>query len=223
MSALLVTVVLLGQGGSQFKDESSIVRSRAPAIERGFLDYQRELSDLFRREASAKDNAGRAAAIRGLCDLHGRLVGDSRYATSDTLKEYRSRIWSRLTKVKTELKREFGRDAGAKQQLEDAAALESADALAAAAADSLAASLSLSGQAQGGPGYLLGGGAGTGAFGGGGVGTGDWGPHLVTLIERTINPAFWDTVGGPGSMPLSGTRAVTSSESGSRREARRAG
>ena len=200
MSVLLLVAALVGQSGSQFQDNSTLIRSRpTPSAERGFLDYQRELSSLLRQEATAKDNAARARAIRALCDLHGRLVGDSRYSTSDTLKEYRSRLWSRLTKVKTDLKREFGRDADKRQSLDDAAVLESADALSAVAADSLAASLSLSGQTQGGPAYLLGGGAGTGALGGG-AGTGDYGPQLVALIERTINPAFWDTVGGPGAI-----------------------
>lgn len=196
---LLVTAAVLGQsGGSNFQDGATIVRSRpaAPA-ERGFLDYQRELSDLFRREATTKDNAVRAAAIRSLCGLHAKLVSDSRYSTSDTLKEYRARIWSRLTKVKAELKREFGRDAAAREALEQVAVLERADALSAIAADSLAASLSLAGQSQSGPGSLLGGS--TGALGGP-AGTGDYGPDLVALIERTINPAFWDVVGGPGSI-----------------------
>jgi hypothetical protein len=37
------------------------------------------------------------------------------------------------------------------------------------------------------------------AFGGAAVPP-DWGPDLVNLIERTINPAFWDVVGGPGTI-----------------------
>ena len=60
------------------------------------------------------------------------------------------------------------------------------------AADSLATSLSLLDKSQGGPARLM-------AFGGG-PGPIDWGPDLVDLIERTINPAFWDVVGGPGSI-----------------------
>jgi hypothetical protein len=105
-----------------------------------------------------------------------------------------------LTKIKVDLKREFGRDATAQAALAESAALEAADALSAAAADSLAASLSLAGQSQGGPGYLLSGGVGPAGALGGGAGTGDYGPELVALIERTINPAFWDVVGGPGTI-----------------------
>ena len=35
-----------------------------------------------------------------MCDLHREIVHDPRYANSDVLKEYRGRLWSRLTKVK---------------------------------------------------------------------------------------------------------------------------
>ncbi len=198
-AVLLVAAALAGQtGGSKFQDGASIVRSRAGSAERVFAEYSRELSELLRREATAKQPAARAAAVRSLCELHRQIVSDSRFATSDTLQEYRAKIWSRLTAVKKELKREFGKQAADRQALGDAAVLEQADATSAIAADSLAASLSLADQSQGGPGALLGGSA-SGAFGGG-AGTGDWGPQLVALIERTINPAFWDVVGGPGTI-----------------------
>src|SRR5262249_46889964 len=108
------------------------------------------------------------------------------------LKEYRSRVWSRLSKIKTELKQQLARGTNHRESLKDLATLEAADSLSLAAADSLAASLSLLDQSQGGPGRLM-------AFGGG-PGPIDWGPDLVDLIERTINPAFWDVVGGPGSI-----------------------
>jgi hypothetical protein len=60
------------------------------------------------------------------------------------------------------------------------------------AAASLTESLALLDQTQGGPGYLL-------AMGGR-AGPADYGPELVALIEQTINPAFWDVNGGPGSI-----------------------
>jgi hypothetical protein len=37
------------------------------------------------------------------------------------------------------------------------------------------------------------------AFGGAAVPP-DFGPDLVALIERTINPSFWDVAGGPGTV-----------------------
>jgi len=164
---------------------------------RAFHEYQASISDALKQEAQAKDDAARAAAVRGMCDLYAQLVSDARYSTSDTLKQYRGRLWSRLTKIKAELKRDLVRDkastsASGDVALDDAAILEQADAASVAAADSLATSLSLLDQTQGGPGQLL-------AFGGRAVEESN-GRALVELIERTINPAFWETVGGPGSI-----------------------
>jgi hypothetical protein len=53
-------------------------------------------------------------------------------------------------------------------------------------------SLAILDQAQNGPGQWA-------ALGGGPLAA-DWGPDLVELIERTINPAFWDVAGGPGTI-----------------------
>jgi hypothetical protein len=177
-------------------NDGSASRDRAAAVdEPGFHEFQRRVSELLKREAQAKDDAARTAAVRAMCELHQRIVGDARYSTSDTLKEYRARLWSRLTKIKAELKRQLARDAKDKREaLADLAALEAADPATVAAADSLASSLALLDQAQGGPGYFLSG----GAFGGGTVR--DFGWDLVALIERTINPAFWDVAGGPGTI-----------------------
>ena len=130
--------------------------------------------------------------MRAMCELHGEIVHDRRYSTSDVLKEYRNRLWSRLTRIKADLKLQLTRSKGSKESLDNLAALESADAISVAAADSLAESLSLLDQSQGGPGRLL-------SFGGA-AGTIDWGPDLIDLIERTINPSFWDVVGGPGTI-----------------------
>src|SRR5207253_10728677 len=81
---------------------------------------------------------------------------------------------------------------GRKGSAAHATAVASADAASGSAPDSPAASLPLLDHAQGGPGSLL-------AFGGAPVPPG-YGPDLVALIERTINPAFWDVNGGPGTI-----------------------
>jgi hypothetical protein len=184
-----------GASNSRFTDSAPIVRGRKTVADdpRGYHEYQQQISELFKRESQAKDQSARAAAVRAMCDLHGEIVRDVRYGTSDVLKEYRGRLWSRLTKVKTELKQHLARDSkNNKERLANTAVLESADAASVAAADSLASSLALLDQAQGGPGYLL-------SYGGL-PGPPDFGPDLVDLIERTINPAFWDVVGGPGTI-----------------------
>jgi len=61
-----------------------------------------------------------------------------------------------------------------------------------AGSDSLAATLSLLDASLQGPSALL--------ARGGRAGPADYGPELVDLIERTINPDFWDTNGGPGTI-----------------------
>jgi hypothetical protein len=203
MNALCLVVVAAigmqsGGSGSRFTDSAPVFRGRRPPAvdDRGFHEYQQQISDLFKQDsqaAQAGSEVEQAAAVRAMCDLHGEILRDPRYATSPVLKEYRGRLWSRLTKIKTELKQELARDAKANQaRLDDVATLESADRASVLAADSLAASLALLDQTQGGPGSLL-------AFGGGAVPP-DNGAALVTLIERTINPAFWDTAGGPGTI-----------------------
>ena len=192
--SLLVLALLLGADAPAATSDAA-----ALAPERPYHEINTAISDLFKRESQAKDRAARAVAIRGLCALHQEIVSDARYTANDKLingklKEYRARIWSRLTKVQSDLKQQLASsaDQGDRQAAEDAALVSAADPAVLAAAGSLADSLSLLDQAQGGPGALL-------AFGGWAV-PGDHGRELVDLIERTINPAFWDVQGGPGTI-----------------------
>src|SRR6186713_1592502 len=76
----------------------------------GLHEFPKQISELFKREVQAKDDAvARATAIREMCELHRQIVNDSRFTTSDALKEYRGRLWSRLTKIKTELKQQLAK------------------------------------------------------------------------------------------------------------------
>jgi len=159
----------------------------------------RETSAAMRREAVADDVSQRAAAVRELCELHRRLLTDSRYEQVDKLKELRGGIYSRLRRVQVDLRRELAKaespSGGTKvspaQVLADAQAESARDIAALAASDSLADSLSILSVTVGGP---------QGMVGFGGAAVADNGQALVDLIERTINPAFWDTVGGPGAI-----------------------
>lgn len=157
-------------------------------------------SEAMRREALADEPRERGEAIRALCELHRRLQSDPRYDQVDKLQDLRGRVYSRLRRVQTELKREVAarRDAGvakasAGRKVSPAELLEQQqqDELALAAADSLAASLQYMDAAIGGPNELV---------AHGGMAVADHGDALVDLIERTINPAFWDTNGGPGTI-----------------------
>lgn len=159
---------------------------------RPFHEIQREVAHLLKAESQAKEPAAQGAVVRQMCALHGEIVSDARYATSDVLKQYRGQLWSRLTKVKTALKRQQGRDAGSKVVIESQGGIAAADELTQAAMASLAESLALFDRAQSGPAQWV-------ALGGGPVG-GDFGPDLVELIERTIEPSFWAAAGGPGTI-----------------------
>jgi hypothetical protein len=82
-----------GAGGPGAVESGSVGGNRqasAPA-ERGFHEFQQQISELLKRESQAKDTAARAAAVRAMCELHGEIVHDPRYAASDVLKEYRGR------------------------------------------------------------------------------------------------------------------------------------
>lgn len=183
-----VVLVCLAALGS----EPSAAENKAEP--RPFHAIGAEISDLLRREALAKESTARAGVVQRMCELHGEILRDSRYSTSDTLAEYRLRLWSRLRRVQTDLKQQIARTGQKhdKQAADDYATLAAADSTSIAAADSLAESLAMLDQSQGGPGYLFG-------FGGR-AGTPDFGQDLVDLIEQTINPAFWDTNGGPGTI-----------------------
>jgi len=181
--AVLPLLVVLSLGAP----DSAAAPSQVP-----FHEYQQQVSDLLKRESQGKTDRARAAAVAEMCHLHGEIVHDARYSDSDVLKEYRSRLWSRLTKVKGELKAQLARDRKNRAALDTLQVLESANSANVAAADLLATSLALAGELQG---------AGTPFLAlGGAPAPPDWGPDLVDLIERTINPAFWDVVGGPGTI-----------------------
>src|SRR5205085_4266964 len=94
------------------------------ATERSFHEFYQRISDLLKRESQTKDLGARAAAVRAMCGLHAEIVHDSRYANSDVLKEYRGRLWSRLTKIKAELKPQLARNQSNREAVEDLATPE---------------------------------------------------------------------------------------------------
>lgn len=154
--------------------------------------FHRQLSDALKAESQAGSRAKQAEIVRRMCELHSQMVRDPRFQSSDALKQYRGQLWSRLTKIKASLKQQLAREASVASDNKMSAALEAADDFMVAATTSLADSLAIFDQAQAGPGQWA-------ALGGGPFAP-DWGPDLVELIERTINPSFWDVAGGPGTI-----------------------
>jgi hypothetical protein len=148
---------------------------------RGFHEYQHEAREALRYEATAPSLERRAAALGALVAIYAEISSDPRWETSDTLKQLRIKLRSRLIASQRELERQIAKEAkpypGTTQA---AAATDSYSAYEAQSWEDLQPDL-----------------AGVEAALGGGAMIGDWGPALVNLIQRTIAADKWDTVGGP--------------------------
>lgn len=102
------------------------------------------------------------------------------------MKGYRAQAWARLKRIQTDLKNQLARE----KKLKAPQVGTHPELL--AASDSLAASFNLIDASVGGPSALL--------ARGGRAQIDVNGRALVDLIEQTINPDFWNTNGGPGSI-----------------------
>lgn len=195
LSSIILVACVLAAGEAEGLASGSAPSKSEPTP---LYVLSRETSEAMRREALAEAGAEKALAIQELCELHRTLLTDPRYEQVDKLKDLRGRIYSRLRRVQLDLKRELAKaKPAAGDAVPDDRILEASeqaaerDRAALAASDSLASSLAILDATAGGPNALVG-------FGGRAVP--DHGQTLVDLIERTINPTFWDTVGGPGSI-----------------------
>lgn len=148
-------------------------------------EIDRDISAALKKEATAKSLKERGKAIEQLCTLHHEITSDERFTTLDQMQSLRARIWGRLTKVKTELKRQLAKDG--QPQLDDSQA-EAAQY----ASSNLAGAMSLADFATGSP---------SSYFGRGGASQTEVNAQqLIELIQRTISPDFWDVAGGPGAI-----------------------
>jgi hypothetical protein len=181
--ALCLAVLGAEENGTPIQDSAT---KPAPEVRRPFHEIQNELSDLLKREALTKDPAERTELIRRMCALHRDILRDPRHEYAEAMKGYRTQVWARLKRIQADLKNQIARERRTK------APQVGTEPELLAASDSLAASLNLLDSTLGGPSALL--------ARGGRPGPADYGPELVDLIERTINPDFWDTNGGPGTI-----------------------
>ncbi len=186
LSLLAVCVAVCGAGEEGTPISGSNPAIAPAAVRRPFHEINSELSDLFKREALTKDVAERAGLIRRMCALHHEVLRDPRHEYAEAMKGYRVQVWARLKRIQADLKNQLARERKLK------APQIGTDPELLAASDSLAASLNLLDSTLGGPSALL--------ARGGRSQIDDNGQDLVDLIERTINPDFWDTNGGPGTI-----------------------
>ena len=182
---ILCSALVLGAPAAGKIDSAKAKDAEAKPAKRLAAEIDRDISAALKREATAKSLKERGKAIEQLCTLHHEITSDERFATLDQMQSLRAKIWGRLTKVKTDLKRQLAKDG--QPQLDDAQA-EAAQY----ASSNLAGAMSLADFATGSP---------ISYFGRGGASQTDYNAQqLIELIQRTISPDFWDVVGGPGTI-----------------------
>jgi len=148
---------------------------------------RKEVSELLRTDAAETEDAARFRHVQRMSAVYLEIVGDERFVTNPILQQQKSKLHTRLLKIRDELKRQRSIDkrtvdkrrSGDDQQQREVAA-------------SLAAHLQLASQTLGGPAALI-----ESAAGGAPV---DYADDLIDLITETISPTHWNVNGGEGSI-----------------------
>ncbi len=192
ISVLLMTAV----SGTEAVDTASDSSPRA------YHQISKDLRDIMKRESLAKSDADRIAAVKDLAALYLELKHDPRLDETVVIRQYKSKAWSRLLKIKKDLQREIARNKKkAKRSASPEISLAEQQALEQANQDSeiIAAQMTLVSYSLGGPGKVFAESGGSqGGFGGAAIR--DNAEELIELITRVIEPDFWDVNGGPGSV-----------------------
>ena len=149
---------------------------------------RRETRELLRQQAIEPAGERKDDALTALCDLYVLLRQDSRYSQSEMLQQDAAKIRRRLLTVASRREAQLKRD-----EIPKSASLSSdVDA---------AIREALKSEDPGSLGKL--------AFQGGQAAGGfDNGWQLVELIERIVEPDFWDAQGGPGTIRYFAMRRV---------------
>ena len=147
---------------------------------------RKEVSQLLRAEAK-NDAPARSRQVQRMAQVYLEIVGDERFITNPVLQQQKSKLHTRLLKIRDELKRQRSIDQRTvdKRRGDD-------DQQQREVAASLAAHLHLASQTLGGPAAVF-----EGAAGGAPV---DYADDLIDLITETISPAQWNVNGGEGSI-----------------------
>ena len=159
---------------------------------RQFHDIHAEMRALLRAEAAAKTPDQRGAAIQRMAALYREITEDPRLATSDTLKKYKAKLWSRLTRIKKDLEHQLQREAKTGKRGEGDDERQAIDLGTYADPDEHTLKNATGGADPYGskpPGGAL-----------GGRTSYDYGQQLIDLIQRTIQPDSWDVNGGQGTI-----------------------
>jgi hypothetical protein len=176
-TCLFVVLAVVGQSSDSAREPREIHVIR------------REVSDLLRAESNAATDAERGRTVRRLAEVYLEIVGDERFTSHPTLQQQRNKVWTRLTRIRDELKRRRGSEARTPREPSPDDEQGQHEL-----AGSLAAHLHLASQTMGGPSAVFAEAAGGGAI------VDDYSEELIDLITNTINPSHWNINGGPGSI-----------------------
>jgi hypothetical protein len=157
----------------------------AAAAETSTTRLRRQARELLRQEAIAAAGVSKDAAVAALCDMYVILRNDSRYFSSDMLREDAMQVRRRLIGVARKRVGQLRRD-GVVRPSGLSADVESA----------IESALDRENDQRGQP-LALGGGA-----------IQDEGWRLVELIQRVVAPDFWENRGGPGAIRYFAIRRV---------------
>ncbi|MBM4002911.1 MAG: hypothetical protein FJ295_06415 [Planctomycetes bacterium] len=198
--------------------EPSTVTEPSPSV-KNLRDFELQVNATIKQARLARSMNQKKAAIFDLVDLHREIVGDTRFQESDTLRHLRGRVASVLIDFKSDLTRQ-ARNGQLRKTARPPAAGDVHDAASDAVGDAMRDQIRLVSGSLGGPVSLLqpqsrlpyddssridrqrneGSVGGATAQGAGGGVVSDDGPGLISLIQRTIRPEFWDVNGGPGTI-----------------------
>lgn len=172
-------------------DPTIRVRSDSGPRSRSYTQIDRDISAFLRNEALGKSEFSHAAAIRDLCTIAIEVRFHEKFEQSLMMQTLKNRIRSRLQKIASKTARRYQT-----QKLSDN------EILLAEGTDEpdidllLQQNLQLSGFSSGGP---LGFFARTHGANGGGI-IEQNADDLIRLIQKTIEPSFWDVNGGVGTI-----------------------
>ena len=181
--------VPLNQEGSSGQEQSA-----EPVVaQRRFHEIHADIKVFLKREATAETDTERIGAIRDLCELFVEIKRDPRLPDQPTLLGYKAMVWTRLDRVKKELKRYVSDDS--KSQVAESPTDNQLE-YRAEVSRSLSEQLVMINQSSGGPANMVT--FASGSWGGGSVA--DNADQLIELIQTSIAPETWDVNGGNGTI-----------------------
>ena len=152
MSVLFAALLVTAPPSSGFASSSNEVELRP------YHEINQQLREFLQREALARTETDRAAAVRQLANLYLELKQDPRLDSAPTLQQYKAKLWSRLRKIKDALERQIAREQATTSRGRRGGALgrqQLAMKQANGASETFAAQMALVSYSMGGPAQLL--------------------------------------------------------------------